>query len=177
MTEPMAPERLAAIRESLDGATLSSFRVGGQAREDMLALLDHIEKLTGRLDHAEFRATEAEWQLAAESTHQDDGPCAVCDHLANVDIAKIYDENEILRRDLHTAKAEREHALGIARLLRQERNVLRREVDDAGRARAALDRVRAEHGATPWPDGSLVCSGCGRLWPCPTLRALEGDAS
>ncbi|ROR93069.1 hypothetical protein EDD28_2473 [Salana multivorans] len=69
----------------------------------MLALLDHIEKLTGRLDHAEFRATEAEWQLAAESTHQDDGPCASVT-LANVDIAKIYDENEILRRDLHTPR-------------------------------------------------------------------------
>ena len=61
-------------------------------------------------------------------------------------------------------------------------------VDALNVSKAAMDRVRAihspvdavnYHGGTPRQ--TRVCAGCGtddgnwQIWPCPTIRALEGD--
>jgi len=48
--------------------------------------------------------------------------------------------------------------------------------------RAAIERVRALHRRTPW-DGRVLCTGCYddagsyEVFPCPTLRALDGEAA
>lgn len=39
---------------------------------------------------------------------------------------------------------------------------------------AAIQRVRELHTRTA---ETTYCAGCGRLWPCPTARALEGDSN
>lgn len=60
-------------------------------------------------------------------------------------------------------------------------------VVQARRASAALDRIRAIHSpvdAVMYANGRQyprqVCTGCGtddgnwQIWPCPTIRAMEG---
>ena len=46
-------------------------------------------------------------------------------------------------------------------------------LDENAQLRAAIDRVRALHRS--WIKGA-VCDGCAYYYPCPTLRALDGDA-
>lgn len=41
-------------------------------------------------------------------------------------------------------------------------------------AEAAVARVRALH--APPEEGKVCCRGCIEIWPCPTIRALEGAA-
>lgn len=66
-------------------------------------------------------------------------------------------------------------ASGEGRLLLAENNRLR---DDNAALRAAVERVRALHVGKqafyPNWDGAVICQTCNRLFPCPTLRALEG---
>jgi hypothetical protein len=50
-----------------------------------------------------------------------------------------------------------------------EKERLQEENDDL---RAAIERVRALHRS--WIKGA-VCDGCAYYYPCPTLRALDGE--
>lgn len=45
--------------------------------------------------------------------------------------------------------------------------------DEIVRLRAAVERVRALHGAEP--DDPHWCYECNETMPCPTLRALDGE--
>ena len=56
-----------------------------------------------------------------------------------------------------------------ATLASGEGAVLVQEID---RLRAAIERVRALHRS--WLKGA-VCDGCAYYYPCPTLRALNGE--
>ena len=51
-------------------------------------------------------------------------------------------------------------------------------LDEVERLQAAVERVRALHVGKqafyPNWDGAVICQTCNKLFPCPTLRALEG---
>lgn len=47
-------------------------------------------------------------------------------------------------------------------------------LDEVERLRAAVERVRALHGAEP--DDPHWCYECNETMPCPTIYALDGEA-
>src|SRR5699024_2214651 len=45
-------------------------------------------------------------------------------------------------------------------------------------AEARIEAVQALHTGTRWPGvtDKPICDACDQPWPCPTIRALDGDA-
>lgn len=171
MPEPMTTERLAAIRARAEAATEGPWEAceGGEPSiwsPSRIVIGNYTQRDEWESAAWEDGSPEDRAFIAAARTDVPD----LLDH-----IETLTSEVERLRGALDAADRQIEARTGTTageRLFRARAEEVEAERDDA---RAALDRVRAEHVATPWSDGSLVCSGCGRLWPCPTLRALDGD--
>lgn len=86
----------------------------------------------------------------------------------------VYGPRGILRDDIIAGPTyNRENAHLIVLL----RNSAAELVERVKVAEAAIERVRALHRPGPaFPDVRQVCADCDWLWPCPTFRALDGDA-
>lgn len=87
---------------------------------------------------------------------------------AQIDLLR--QENDRLRRSVGVLV---EDYVGV----REEKAALREE---NAKLRAAIDRVRALHRRTPW-GGRVLCIGCYEdsgsyeVYPCPTIRFLDGE--
>jgi hypothetical protein len=90
-----------------------------------------------------------------------------------------------LREDSHDAREQIGKLLAQKLALRKELENLRGEVRakntdcelehaEVVKLRAAIERVRALHRS--WIKGA-VCDGCAYYYPCPTLRALDGEGA
>ena len=69
------------------------------------------------------------------------------------------------------AEADTAHIIATIDTITRHLSALREELLDGSLPDGALTRVRALHE----PLGAF-CACCGDKWPCPTIRALNGEA-
>ena len=176
-----------------DGLTVTGPAAGGQPGGGWSVLAANLDKAR---DWTAWAFAEAAWwkqgaDLVAALTALGEGSKALADS-----------ELKRLRDELDDAVDAREHAIGLRNAAIRERDELRAELAitkpvwpidpsspaDLRRAAdnpirdalAAIVRVRELHQPVYQGEiGQMVCAGCSgevpETWPCPTIRALDGD--
>ena len=176
-----------------DGLTVTGPAAGGQPGGGRSVLAANLDKAR---DWTAWAFAEAAWwkqgaDLVAALTALGEGSKALADS-----------ELKRLRDELDDAVDAREHAIGLRNAAIRERDELRAELAitkpvwpidpsspaDLRRAAdnpirdalAAIVRVRELHQPVYQGEiGQMVCAGCSgevpETWPCPTIRALDGD--
>ena len=163
-----------------DGLTVTGPAAGGQPGGGWSVLAANLDKAR---DWTAWAFAEAAWwkqgaDLVAALTALGEGSKALADS-----------ELKRLRDELDDAVDAREHAIGLRNAAIRERDELRAELAMAERAlhaEAAITRVRELHQPfveVDWAEAPY-CGTCACVreygltyepWPCPTIRALNGD--